>query len=115
MNCKQPLALTVGQAPPYPMLWQKPVAGVPTRTRENRQRVCACGTPYGLPKRAVTDFVLTAPTHYLTPVLPTGKGIDRLVCGQRLVLGAVCNSFCIPSLTRLVCCPHPDPPPRGRG
>ena len=25
------------------------------------------------------------------------------------------NSFCTPSLTRLVCCPHPDPPPRGRG
>ena len=46
MVCGQRLmlgALTVGQAPPYPMLRQKPVvacvAAQPTHTRENRRRV----------------------------------------------------------------------------
>ena len=52
MNCKQPLALTVGQAPPYPMLRQKPVvacvAAQPTRTQKTGD-ACLWHTRYGLP------------------------------------------------------------------
>ena len=43
---------------------------------------------------------------------PAGEG-DFSNCKQPL--GAVYNSFCIPSLTRLVCCPPPRPSPTGEG
>ena len=48
------------------------VAAQPTRTWENREkRACLRHTPYGLSKRAVTDFVLTAPTRFNGGASPT--------------------------------------------
>ena len=114
MNCKQPLALTVGQAPPYPMLWQKPVAGVPTRTRENRQRVPVAHTlriaetgGYGLrPNR---------PYALLNPSPPHGEG-NRSV-GMRAAVGVRgCLQFVLYTVANAACLlPPPRPSPTGEG
>ena len=48
------------------------LAAQPTRTWENREkRAYLRYTPYGLSKRAVTDFVLTAPTRFNGGASPT--------------------------------------------
>ena len=74
MNCKQPLALTVGQAPPYPMLRQKPVvacvAAQPTRTRENRQRVLVA---YTLRVAETGGYGLRPNLPYALPALTVGQ------------------------------------------
>ena len=53
------------------------LAAQPTRTWENREkRACLWHTPYGLSKRAVTGFVLTAPTRFnggASPTLPAAR------------------------------------------
>ena len=115
MNCKQPLgALTVGQAPPYPMLWQKPVAGVPTRTRENRQRVLVA---YTLRIAETDGYGLrpNLPYALLNPSPPRGEG-NRSV-GMRAAVGVRgCLQFVLYTVANAACLlPPPRPSPTGEG
>ena len=65
------------------------VAAQPTRTRENRRRVRACGHTLRVAETGGYGLRPNRPYALLNPSPPHRVGIDWLVCGQRLMLGAL--------------------------
>ena len=76
-----PTCFNGGASPTLPTeIRHRVLAAQPTRTWENREkRACLWHTPYGLSKRAVTGFVLTAPTRFnggASPTLPIESVVE---------------------------------------